>query len=329
VTRRVFPLLAAALTAGLLAVPARAPAAGPDGVVPVAPNTDTNQNVGIDQKLGAQIPLDLVFRDENDQPITLRECMNGKVTILVPVYFRCPMLCTQVLNGLLDGMTHIKDMSVGEQFNVITVSMDPKEHGDLGRAKKGHYVDRYGRPGAENGWRFITGKKEAIGQLLDTVGYRFEFDKAFKEYKHPSGIILLTPDGRVSRYFFGVGYDDAPPDNIPIRDAEGKTYVPPPPTWNTLRLSLVEASEGKLGTLADKLTLMCYRFEHLNQGYALQVMNVVRLGGAVTLFAVAGYVTFALWRERRKRVALAATPTGETNGNKADPADGPGTGGSV
>jgi protein SCO1/2 len=327
VTRRVFPLLSAALVAGLLAVPARAPAAGPDGVVPVAPNTDTNENVGIDQKLGAQIPLDLVFRDEHDRPITLRECMNGKVTILVPVYFRCPMLCTQVLNGLLDGMVHIKDMTVGEHFNVITVSMDPKEYGDLGRAKKGHYVDQYARPGAESGWRFITGKKEAIGQLLDTVGYRFEFDKAFKEYKHPSGIILLTPDGRVSRYFFGVGYDDAPPDDIPIRDAEGKTYIPPPPTWNTLRLSLVEASEGKLGTLADKLTLMCYRFEHLNQGYALQVMNVVRLGGALTLLAVVGYVVYALRRERRKAALAAAA--GETTGNRADAVTGTGTGGSV
>jgi protein SCO1/2 len=251
--------------------------------------------------------------------------MNGKVTILVPVYFRCPMLCTQVLNGLLDGMRNIKDMTVGEHFNVITVSMDPKEFGDLGRAKKGHYLAEYGRPGAETGWRFITGKKEAIGQLLDTVGYRFEFDKAFKEYKHPSGIILLTPDGRVSRYFFGIGYEDAPPDDIPIRDANGNTYTPPPPTWNTLRLSLVEASEGKLGTWTDQLTLMCYRFEHLNQGYAFQVLSVVRIGGAITLAAVVLYVVFALRRERRK-AAAAAVAAANATGNQADNAA---TGGNV
>src|SRR5262249_4748202 len=149
---------------------------------------------------------------ESERPITLREAMQGKVTILVPVYYRCPMLCTKVLNGLLDGLRAMpQNFTVGDKFNVVTVSMDPKEHADLGSAKKAAYLAEYGREGADAGWRFLTGKKESVAELLDAVGYRYEFDKAFKEYNHPSGIVILTPEGKVSRYFLGIGYDDDDP----------------------------------------------------------------------------------------------------------------------
>ncbi len=282
--------------------PMQALAANQSGLVEAAPVIPQgNPVVGIDQKLGAQVPLDLVFRDESERPITLREAMQGKVTILVPVYFRCPMLCTRVLNGLVDGLSAMpNDFSVGGPFNIITVSMDPKEHADLGTAKKTAYLQAYGRLGAEQGWRFLTGKKEAVGALLDSVGYRYEFDKAFKEYNHPSGIIILTPEGKVSRYFLGIGYDDVddPTDpNIP-RDPEGKRIAPP--TWNTLKLSLVEASGGKIGSLADQLMLVCYRFDHLSQGFSLNVMRVVQAGGIITLLAVGTGLTIAFRRDRRK-----------------------------
>src|SRR5262249_25104334 len=151
--------------------------------------------------------------------------------------------------------------------NVVTFSMDPKEHGDLATQKKSAYIEQYGRPNAEHGWRFLTGSKEAIAELNSAVGYRYEFDKVFQEYNHPSGIIILTPEGKVARYFYGIGFND--------------TYRVPGGT-TTLRLSLVEASNGKVGSLLDKLTLLCYRFDTHN-GYSLNVLRAVQLGGLVTL----------------------------------------------
>jgi protein SCO1/2 len=276
---RIRLLTVAAGFAALAAVPGRA-AADNTGVVQAAPAAPVENNVRIDQRLGARVNLDLVFRDESERPITLREATQGKVTILVPVYFRCPMLCTRVLNGLLDGLRAMPpDFTAGDKFNVVAVSMDPKEHADLGAPKKAHYLAEYGRLDPKNplepGWRFLTGKKEPVAELLESVGYNYEFDKAFKEYNHPSGIVILTPDGTISRYFLGIGYDDFDP-NQP-RDDQGRLIRPP--TWNTLRLSLVEASDGKIGTLADQLTLICYRFDHLSQGYALSIMRVVQIGG--------------------------------------------------
>lgn len=266
------------------------------------------ENIKIDQNLGAQVNLDLVFRDESERPITLREAMNGKVTILVPVYFRCPDLCTRVLNGLVEGLRALpQDYSVGDKFNVVALSMDPKEHADLGSMKRKAYVGEYGRPNAEEGWRFLTGKKEPVGELLRSVGYHYEYDKAFKEYKHPSGIIILTPEGKISRYFLGIGYDDVviPEAGMPL----------PKPTWNALKLSLVEASGGKIGTLADRLTLACSRFDHLKQGYALSIMLLVKAGGVLTMFLMGGFVAISLWRERRraKQPATAKSPLANEN----------------
>ncbi len=320
---RTLPLIAAICITVLLAIPSRGIAAGPDGLVPGGNEQPITQpdvsNIGIDQNLGAQLPLDLVFRDESERPITLREAMNGKVTILVPVYFRCPDLCTRVLNGLVDGLRALpQDYSVGDKFNVITISMDPKEHADLGSAKKKAYVGEYGRPNAENGWRFLTGKKEPVGELLKTVGYHYEYDKAFKEYKHPSGIIILTPEGKISRYFFGIGYDD------PVIPETGTAL--PKPTWNALKMSLVEAGGGKIGSLAERLMLACSRFDHLKQGYALSIMIVVKIGGLITLFLVGGWVALSLRRERRSvavapvaTVAGNETQNGPTNGLNGQP----------
>ncbi|MBY0457143.1 MAG: SCO family protein, partial [Gemmataceae bacterium] len=195
---------------GVAALPARA--GGGDGVVPVhdtkRAGTPATGAARIDEQIGAQVPLDLVFRDENDGPITLGECVGNKPTILVPVYYRCPMLCTKILNGLLQALREMPpSFSAGNQFNVVAVSMDPKEYGSLARQNKDKFVGEYGRPGAEAGCRFLTGTKEASQELLKVVGFRYEFDKMLKEYDHPSGLVILSPKGVVTRYFYGIGYD--------------------------------------------------------------------------------------------------------------------------
>ncbi|VTT96952.1 Uncharacterized protein SCO1/SenC/PrrC OS=Chloracidobacterium thermophilum (strain B) GN=Cabther_B0235 PE=4 SV=1 [Gemmataceae bacterium] len=315
---RTSPLVCVACLAALLAVPSRGAASGPPVLAPGGNEQPITQadisNIGIDQNLGAQVNLDLVFRDESERPVTLREAMNGKVTILVPVYYRCPDLCSRVLNGLTVGLRALAlgGFRVGDQFTVVTVSMDPKEHADLGSAKKKAYLGEYGFPTDESGWRFLTGKKEPVGELLTSVGFRYEFDKAFKEYKHPSGIMILTPEGKISRYFLGIGYDDV------VRPEDGKPL--PPPTWGALRLSLVEASGGKIGTLADRLTLACSRFDHLKQGYALSIMIVVKVCGVVTLLVMGGWVALALRRDRRKPAAGAAAGTETQTGQTGVPA---------
>lgn len=314
---RTSPLTVVACLAAL-AVPSVGAAAGPDGLVPGGTEQPITQpdvsNIGIQQNLGAQVNLDLVFRDESERPVTFREAMNGKVTILVPVYFRCPDLCNKVLNELTVGLRALAlgGFRVGDQFTVVALSMDPKEHADLGSAKQKAYLGEYGFPADPSGWRFLTGKKEPVGELLGSVGFRYEFDKAFKEYKHPSGIIILTPEGKISRYFLGIGYDDK------VNLVDGQPV--PPPTWKTLRLSLVEASGGKIGTLAEQLTLACSRFDHLKQGYALSIMVVVKVGGVLTLLLMGGWVALALRRDRRKPAAAAAAGTDTLNGQSGVPA---------
>lgn len=316
-----------ATLAAVLVLPLSAFAAN-DGVVP-----EHDQPKGfrpearIEEKINTQLPMDLILRDENDKDITLGDAIGGKPTILVPVYYRCPMLCTKVLNGVLEACRQMPtDFSIGGRFNVVTVSMDPLEHGDLARAKKKAYLDEYGRPGAENGWRFLTGKKENIATLLDAVGYHFEFDKMLKEYNHPSGIIILSPKGKVTRYFYGIGYDGEFELDVPTaKDAKEKVTRP----TTTLRLSLVEANEGKGGSLLDKLTLLCYRYDHLNQGYAFSVLTAVRIGGIVTLTALVAGMFFAFRREWRKKAAAVAAATAGNHPNDVQSPHAQGAGGTA
>jgi protein SCO1/2 len=281
---------------GVVATPLTA-AAG-DGLAPEGdlPRAKTS-TAGIDEHIGAQLPLDLLFRDESEQPINLRDCIGGKPTILIPMYYRCPMLCNLILQELVKTLRNMpQDFTVGDKFNVVAVSFDPKEHSDLASGKRGVVLEEYGRVGAEKSWRFLTGSKEAVNELMGTIGYRFEFDKSFKEYNHPSGIIIVTPEGKISRYFYGVDYDGE--YNIP----GGKT---------TLRLSLLEAAEGKGGSLIDKITLFCYRFDHM-KGYSLRVLRAVQIGGVLTLLVIALSLSIAFWRERRGGRVLpsAASPAG-------------------
>lgn len=305
---------------GLLAVPWSARASGPDGLPVVAPaaTKNENENVGIEEKIGAQVPLDLEFRDEEEKPITLRECIVGKPTIFVPMYYRCPKLCNIILEKLLEALRDMPQYSVGKEFNVLCVSFDPKEHSALAKQKKATTLGVYGRPNAEGGWRFLTGTKPAITELMSTVGYKFEYDRTFKEYNHPSGLIILTPEGKVARYFYGIRYKGEFTEATPGNAAERAKLLPEadpdrllPGGTTTLRLSLVEAGNGTMGSLKDRVLLSCYSFDHAN-GYGFQIRRAVQIGGLLTLFTMLTWMGFNLRRERRRNRLAATTAAGGT-----------------
>ena len=276
------------LFAALVAAP---PLAHGQGVVPENNAPKQRGDVGFDENIGVQLPLDLAFRDESEKPITLRQCINGKPTVLVMAYYRCQVLCSEVLNGLVDSMRGMPaDYTAGNQFNVVTVSFDHKEHGELATRKKQSYIDRYGRAGAENGWRFLTATEPAVKELTETIGFKYEFDKVFKEYNHPSGIVVLSPEGKVMRYFYGIRYD-LNYDKV----GGGST---------TLRLSLIEAADGQGGSLLDRLTMLCSSFDRSDKRYSLSVRKLMRLAGVVTMLAVALGVGVALLRDRRRKPPL-------------------------
>lgn len=236
-------------------------------------------DVGIDQRLGAQVPLDLLFHDETGRAVRLGDCLGGKPAVLVLAYYRCPMLCNQVLNGLLDALRAIP-YDVGGEFNVVTVSFDPRERPVLAAAKKARYVSEYGRPGADAGWRFLTGEPGPIVALTEAVGFRYQYDAEHDQYAHASGIMLLTPEGKVARYFYGIDY--APKD---------------------LRLGLVEASAGRVGSPVDQVLLLCFHYDPATGKYTPAVMGLVRLGGGITVLSLASLIGLAWRRERRRGMA--------------------------
>ncbi len=229
------------------------------------------KEVGVDQKLNQQIPLDLTFRDEHGQPVQLRQYFGQKPVIISLVYYNCPMLCTQVLNGV-ESSLKLLPMDIGKQFNVITVSIDPTERPVLAEAKQALYTGIYGRPGAAAGWHFLTGDEPQIRQLADALGFRYAYDPDSKQYAHASAIMLLTPEGKISRYFYGIQYAS--------RD---------------LRLGLVEASEGKIGTPVDQVLLFCYHYDPVTGKYGLLISRVIQAAGALTVLAI-GILVLLLYR---------------------------------
>jgi protein SCO1 len=230
------------------------------------------KQIGLDQKLNAQIPLDLTFRDEHGNSVALRQFFGRRPVILTLVYYQCPMLCTLVLNGV---MNSAKAMSfeIGKDYEVVTVSIDPTETPLLAEAKHTMYAGLYGRPGAVSGWHFLTGQESAIRQLAGAVGFRYVYDKVSEQFGHPSGIMVLTPEGRVSRYFYGIEYSP--------RD---------------LRLALVEASGEKIGTPVDEILLACFHYDPTTGKYGLVISRVVRLAGIATVLAI-GTVVLVLRRK--------------------------------
>jgi protein SCO1/2 len=232
-------------------------------------------DVGIDQRLGAAVPLDLPFKDEAGRRVTLGDCTAGKPTVLVLAYYRCPMLCTEVLNGLLAAL-RATPADVGSAFNVVVVSFDPREKPPLAAVKKASYLEGYGRPGADAGWHFLTGDPLAIAALADAVGFRYRYDPDTGQYAHGSGLVVLAPDGTVTRYLLGVRFEP--------RD---------------LRLALAEASEGKVGSPTDQVLLLCFRYDPATGTYTFAVLRFVKWLSAAAVVGIAGLVGLLVWRGHR------------------------------
>lgn len=232
--------------------------------------------VGIDQRLNEQVPLDLNFRDETGQTVSLASYFGKKPVILSLVYYSCPMLCTTAENGLLNTLLEVK-FNIGEQFEVVTVSFDPNDKPGMAMAKKGIYAGLYGRPGARRGWHFLVGDQPAIQALTRAVGFHYNYDPQTQQFYHATGIIVLTPQGKISRYFYGIQY--------PPRD---------------VRLALVEASSGKIGNLTDAVLLYCCQYDPVTGKYSVIISRILRLAGLLTVLSLGGLV-FALSRGRRLR----------------------------
>lgn len=230
------------------------------------------EEVRIDQRLDESLPLDAVFRDENGDEVKLGAYFGSKPVVLALVYYSCPMLCNQVLNGMTSGLDVLKAFSIGKEFEVVTVSFDPKETPELARQKKETYIKWYKREGAAEGWHFLTGDQPNIDRLTEAAGFHYKWDEKTTQFIHATGIMIATPDGKLARYFYGIEY--APKD---------------------LRLGLVEASAGKIGSPVDQLLLYCYHYDPASGKYGAAVMNIMRLGGAATVIAIiAMFIVFRM-----------------------------------
>ncbi|HZE73602.1 MAG TPA: SCO family protein [Pyrinomonadaceae bacterium] len=225
------------------------------------------EGIGIDQKLNEQLPLDATFHDENGTEVKLGQYFGKRPVVLALVYYDCPMLCTQILNGMV-GAFKVMSFTPGNDYEIVSVSFDPRETPLLAKAKKKTYVNYLSEPkrsGAEAGWHFLTGNEENIKRLTEAVGFHYRFDQTTNQFAHASAIYVATPEGKLARYFYGIEY--APRD---------------------LRLGLVEASENKIGTPVDRLMLYCYHYDPARGKYGATVINLIRAGGVLTLLAIAG-----------------------------------------
>lgn len=279
------PRRAMATALGALVCLATAPLARA-AAEPMAP-ASVVVSASIEQRLDAQVPLDLEFRDETGSSVRLGQFFGAKPVVLALVYYRCPGLCTMTLNGMARAFRPLQ-FSAGTEFEVVTVSIDPNESHDLAAAKKKQYLEQYGRTGAETGWHFLSGDEPAIRKLADAVGFRYVYDADANQFAHAAGIMVLTPAGRVARYFYGLEYSS--------RD---------------LRWGLVEASENRIGSVADSVNLLCFAYDPMTGKYGVPVMRTLRIAGLLTMFMLAGFVVLMLRRERRAaRAALAAPAQG-------------------
>ena len=256
--------------AALLALAPALAAAQMGAVPPPSPATPgVLPQVGFDQRLGESVPLDLAFTDDTGRAVKLADYFGKKPVVLSLVYYDCPMLCTLSLNGLA-GALEVLSFVPGQEFEVVTVSFDPKETPALAAAKKKAYLARSKRPGAQAGWHFLTGPAESIAALTRAVGFRYVWDEPTKQFAHPAGVVVLSPEGRVSHYLFGVEY--APKD---------------------LRLALVAAAGGRIGGPADQLLLYCYRYDPHAGRFSASILNLVRLLGVLTVLGLAAFILTA------------------------------------
>ena len=236
-------------------------------------------HLGYDQHLGQTISRDLVFQDSEKRNVSIGELLTKKPTLLVLGYYHCPMLCTLINDGLIESLQELR-FDVGRDFNVINLSVDPNETPEVAAAKKREYLKRYGRHGAEAGWHFLTGNKESIAQITNEVGFRFAYDPATHEFAHPSGFVVLTPEGKISRYFFGVNYDP-----------------------KELRSALIAASRGEKGSIVQQLILLCYHYNPITGKYGQLVLTVLRLLGTATVVSL-GVWLFWLSRSGPRKTTI-------------------------
>jgi len=232
-------------------------------------------NVGIDQELNHQVPLDLAFRDENGKPVRLGDYFGQKPVILSLIYFNCPQLCPMVENGLLESLKELR-FNIGDQYNVLTVSFDPEDLPGQAYAKRSMYLSMYNRKGAAAGWHFLTGDQASITALTKAVGFRYNYDPQTGQFSHATAIIVLTPQGKVSRYFYGIRY----PSGV-------------------IRLALVEASQGKIGTPVDAILLYCSHYDPTTGKYSLIISRVLFIAALITVILLGGLL-FVLFRSGRK-----------------------------
>lgn len=268
---------AAALLAASPAAAQRPPVTGLDPAAGTRPAALAQ--VAFEQRIGDNVPLDLELTDESGRPVRLGELFGERPVALALVYFRCPMLCPMTLDGLARSLKGIA-FDAGSDFEVVVVSFDPREGPAEATEAENRLLESYGRAGAEDGVHFLTGGPEAIAALTDAVGFRYQYDEERGEYAHGTGLVLLTPEGRIARYFFGIEY--------PPRD---------------LRLGLVEAGEGRLGNPIDQALLYCYHYDPVVGRYSAATMNLLRIAAALTLLALGTFIAVMLRRDRRRRRA--------------------------
>jgi protein SCO1/2 len=284
--KRLLSFLWTAVVVSLVAARAGAQAAPDMEILPPVP-----KEVGFDQNIGQTLPLDAVFRDESGKSVHLGDYFAGKPVVLSLAYFSCPMLCGLSLQGLSSSLRGM-NLGIGKDFDVVTVSFDPTETPQMARAKKDQALIRYGHLDAAPAWHFLTGDKASIDRLTAAAGFRYTWDAVAKQYAHPTGIVVVTPEGKIARYLFGIEYAS-----------------------KDLRLSLVEASQGHLGSVVDQLLLLCYHYDPATGRYGPMAMNMLRIGGVVTMLAVIGMVAFFLVRERQSRKkSLVVLPGGASHG---------------
>jgi len=247
------------------------------GPVPAAAHTvlpPIFNDVGFDQRMNEQVPLDATFRDETGRPVRLSEYFGQRPVILVPVYYSCTTLCPILLDGLARSLRPVS-FEMGKDFDVVTVTINPREKPAQAADKKEQALRRYARPGAVKGWHFLTGEDASIRPLMKAIGFRYVYDEKTGQYAHAAGVVILTPQGRTSRYFYGI--DLSPRD---------------------LRLGLIEAADGKFGSPIDQVLLFCYHYDPLTGKYALVIMNVIRLAGLATITVLGAFIVVMVRRDR-------------------------------
>jgi protein SCO1 len=280
--------MSACLYATLILMSGIAYAQNPGGLAepgdPTAAKPGILSKIAIDQRIGYQVPADIPFVDEAGRQVTLGDYYGKRPVVLALVYYECPMLCTQVLNGLVSAIG-VLNFETGREFDVVAVSFNPKEGPGLAAQKKASYVERYGRPQAAGGWHFLTGSQESITRLTDAVGFRYEYDETIGQFAHGAAIEVLTPKGTIAKYFYGIEFSP--------RD---------------LRLGLVEASAERIGSIVDDVLLFCYHYDPSSGKYGASVLGIVRVGGVVTVLAFAVFLTVSLRRDAALAVAVKPGP---------------------